>query len=160
MARNARKQPADPYLDPMHSLGYLTRVNFREFSKLLEQLTLPHGVSAGQWRLLRVLWEEDNITQRELSDRAGTKEASTVQAVRSLANAGLAKRRRCSEDRRKVYISLTAKARRLRATLMPAVVEVNEVALDGIDPREAAITRRVLSQTYANLCRRTGMTNG
>ncbi len=149
----------DPYLDPMHSLGYLTRVNFREFSKLLEQLTLPHGVSAGQWRLLRVLWEKDNITQRELSDRAGLKEASTVQAVRSLVNAGLARRKRSTEDKRKFFVTLTPKARRLRAKLMPAVVEVNDVALAGIDPEEAAIVRKVLSQTYANLCERTGMSN-
>ncbi len=147
----------DPYLDPMHSMGYLTRVNFREYSKLLEQLTLPHGVSAGQWRLLRVLWETDNITQRELSDLAGLREASTVQTVRSLVNAGLAKRTRSAVDKRKLYVTLTPKARRLRAKLMPAVVEVNEIALAGIDPEEVAIARKVLSQAYANLCKQTGM---
>ncbi len=158
MSRQARKplskhQPADldPYLDPMHSLGYLTRVNFRDFSKALEKLTLPHGVSSGQWRLLRVLWEDDNITQRELSERTGNKEATTVHAVRSLVAAGLATRTRCKIDKRKQYIRLTPRARRLKAKLMPMVVQVNELAIAGIDAREVAITRKVLAQTYENL---------
>ena len=59
------------YLDPLHSVGYLTRINFCAFSKALENLTEPHGVTAGQWRILRVLWEEDGITQREISNRVG-----------------------------------------------------------------------------------------
>lgn len=135
----------------MHSLGYLARVNFRLFSKALEGLTLPHGVSAGQWRLLRVLWEQDNITQRELSEQTATKEATTVHAVRSLITAGFAVRTPSTQDKRKVYITLTPHARRLRAKLMPMVVEVNERALAGIDPAEIAIARKVLLLTQANL---------
>jgi hypothetical protein len=30
------------YLDPLHSVGYLSRINFRAFSKALENLTEPH----------------------------------------------------------------------------------------------------------------------
>ena len=142
---------SNPYLDSMHSIGYLSRLNFRMFSRALEPLTLAHGVSAGQWRLLRVLWEEDNITQKELSRRVGTKEATTVLAVRSLVSAGLARRRRCKEDRRRLYICLTPRARKLQATLMPLVVKVNELALEGLDPGEVAIARKVMAQTYENL---------
>lgn len=139
------------YLDPMQSLGYLARINFRAFARLLEQATQPHGVSSGQWRLLRVLWERDHITQRELSERLGTNEATNVIAVRSLVNAGLARRNRCTEDKRKVFITLTPRARRLRARLMPVVAELNEAAIAGIDPEDVIIARRVLAQTYANL---------
>ncbi len=156
MGQEAKRNSTDPYLDPLHSIGYLTRINFRLFSKALEQLTAPYGVSAGQWRLLRVLWEEDHITQVELSHRTGTKEATTVHAVRSLVDAGLALRTRCTEDKRKYYITLTAKARKLRAKLMPLVVQVNELAVEGIDPQEVVIARKVLAQTYANLSRELG----
>ena len=141
----------EAFLDPMHSLGYLARINFRMFSRLLEQRTLKYGISGGQWRLLRVLWEHDNITQRELSERLGTREATNVVAVRSLVKAGLAKRTRCSDDKRRVFISLTPKARRLRARLMPIVAELNQAAVAGIDPTQVAIARSVLAQTYANL---------
>ncbi|MCH1550126.1 MAG: MarR family transcriptional regulator [Pseudomonadales bacterium] len=151
MSKQSRQTKPNPYLEPMHSIGYLARVNFRLFSKALEDMTLKHGVSAGQWRLLRVLWEKENITQRELSELTATKEGTTVQAVRSLISAGLAVRTPCLEDKRKVYISLTPKARQLKAKLMPMVVAVNEQALAGIDPADVAIARRVLSLTHTNL---------
>ena len=152
MTQSAKRNTQSAYLEPMHSMGYLTRVNFRMLSKALEQMTLPYGVSAGQWRLLRVLWEEDNITQRELSRRTGFTEPTTVHAVRSLLNAGLAVRERSEQDKRKVFVQLTPRARKLRKKLLPMIVRVNEVALEGIDPDEVAITRKVLAQTYANMC--------
>ncbi|MEZ5557013.1 MAG: MarR family transcriptional regulator [Pseudomonadales bacterium] len=145
--RNAQ----EPYLDPLHSVGYLTRINFRAFSRALEKLTSQHGVSAGQWRFLRVLWEEDGITQRELADRTGTTEATTVRAVQGLLDAGFISRRRLSNDRRKMRIRLTARGRRLRTELLPLVIAVNERALKGISRRDVDIARRVLTQTYANL---------
>lgn len=142
---------ADKYLDPMQSLGYLCRINFRVFSRILEGYTLPHGVSAGQWRFLRVLWEQDGISQRELSDRVGTREPTTVRAVRSMIKAGLIQRRRCGRDKRKYFIDLTPRGRELQAELMHMVVTVNERALQGISDEEIATTRRVLSRTYHNL---------
>ena len=96
--------------------------------------------------------EKDNITQRELSNEAGTTEASTMQTLRGLVEAGLATRTRCTKDKRKIYIALTPRARRLRARLLPMVVDVNEIAAAGIDPAELEITRRVLARTYENLC--------
>ena len=61
----------DKFADPMQSIGYLCRINFRMFARELEKRIAKHGVSSGQWRSLRVLWDEDGITQRELSDRVG-----------------------------------------------------------------------------------------
>ncbi len=141
----------EPYLDPLNSLGYLTRINFRAFSRALEKLTLTHGVSAGQWRFLRVLWDEDGITQRELAERTGTTEATTVRSVNGLLKSGLILRRREKDDRRKMKITLSARGRRLRNELLPMVIEVNERALKGISKKDVETTRRVLLRTYANL---------
>src|SRR5215468_5504772 len=72
------------YADPTNSIGYLTRIAFRAFSRALEVRTAPHGVSSGQWRFLRVLWQEEGMTQRELSQRVGMREPTTVIALKSL----------------------------------------------------------------------------
>lgn len=149
-SRNER-DPAEPYLDPMHSIGYLTRINFRAFSRALEKLTIEHGVSAGQWRFLRVLWDQDGITQRELADRTGTTEATTVRSVNGLLKSGFITRKRVSDDRRKMKITLTARGRRLRNELLPLVISVNERALKGVSKRDVDITRRVLMRTFENL---------
>ena len=152
MTKGTSKERAQrAYLDPMHSIGYLSRINFRAFTRTLERSTLKHGVTAGQWRFLRVLWEEDNITQRELSDRAGTTEATTVRAVNALVKSGFATRNPCADDRRKTHIMLTATARRLREKLIPMVMEVNGRAMKGLSKQDIETTRRVLAQTHANL---------
>jgi len=142
---------ADRFVDPMQSIGYLCRINFRMFARGLEKRIAKYGVSSGQWRSLRVLWEEDDITQRDLSDRVGATEATTVLMVRSLERDGLVIRRKDPNDRRKVRIILTPKARKLRAKLMPYVGEVNDIAVRGISSADQESVRRVLAAIYLNL---------
>ena len=75
MRRNRTiRKPADYYRSPENSIGYLTRLVFRNFSRVLEKYTLQHEISAGQWRFLRQLWIADGITQRELSERVGMRD--------------------------------------------------------------------------------------
>lgn len=141
----------DRFADPMQSIGYLCRINFRMFARELERRIARHGVSSGQWRSLRVLWDEDGITQRELSERVGATEATTVPMIRSLVRDGFVVRQQDPDDRRKVRIRLTPKARRLQARLMPYVGEVNEIAVRGISEEDQVVVRRVLAQIYRNL---------
>lgn len=135
----------------MQSLGYLCRVNFRMFARELEKRIARHGVSSGQWRSLRVLWDEDGITQRELSDRVGATEATTVLMIRGLVRDGFVVRHSDPDDGRKMRITLTPKARKLEATLMPYVAEVNEIAVRGIRATEQKQLKRLLAVMYANL---------
>jgi DNA-binding MarR family transcriptional regulator len=139
------------YADPTNSIGYLTRIAFRSFSRALELRTSPHGVSSGQWRFLRVLWREDGLTQRELSRRVGMREPTTVIALKSLERSGFVTRQKSEEDRRKVHVFLTDTARALQPVLLPAVAEVNDVALAGLTKAEIDILRKALTQVGRNL---------
>jgi DNA-binding MarR family transcriptional regulator len=137
--------------DPANSIGYLTRIAFRSFSRALERRTLRFGVSGGQWRFLRQLWVEDGITQRELSRRVGMREPTTVSAINSLARSGFVERTPSQSDRRKVHIHLTERARELKSVLLPLVAEVNALATRGVEPTELETFRKVLGQINANL---------
>jgi MarR family transcriptional regulator for hemolysin len=139
------------YADPTNSIGYLTRIAFRAFSRALEVRTAPHGVSSGQWRFLRVLWREDGLTQRELSRRVGMREPTTVIALKSLERSGFVVRRKSVEDRRKAHVFLTPEAKALLPVLLPAVAEVNAIALAGLSPSEIAVLRKALTQVGRNL---------
>lgn len=139
------------YADPGNSIGYLTRIAFRAFSRALEVRTAPHGVSSGQWRFLRVLWREDGLTQRELSRRVGMREPTTVIALKSLERSGFITRVKSAEDRRKVHVYLTPSAKALQPVLLPAVAEVNRVALDGLTEAEVKVLRKALIQVGRNL---------
>lgn len=139
------------YADPTNSIGYLTRIAFRAFSRALEVRTAPHGVSSGQWRFLRVLWREDGLTQRELSARVGMREPTTVIALKSLERSGFVTREKSVQDRRKAHVYLTPEARALEAVLLPAVSEVNAIALAGLTEAEIKVLRKALTVVGRNL---------
>jgi DNA-binding MarR family transcriptional regulator len=145
------KLKKDVYLDPSQSMGYLSRMSFRAFARELEKKILKHGVTGGQWRFLRVLWENDGISQRELSELVGTSEPTAVRSIRSLEKSKFVVRKRDAKDARKIQIKLTAKSRRLRSTLMPYVIEVNKQAVKGISSKDLATTKLVLAKMAVNL---------
>ena len=111
-----RRPTAD--FPPRLSSGYLVRDAHRAFQRLLERRIAPYGVTRGQWYFLRVLWNADGLSQRELSARVGMMEPTTVIALRSMERSGLIRRVRSNDDRRKVRVTLTAKAKRLRHELL------------------------------------------
>ena len=151
MASRKRDASRRKFEDPTNSVGYLLRIAFRSFSRALERRTLPFGISGGQWRFLRVLWVEDGLTQIELSRRVGMREPTTVAAVNGMERANLVLRRKSKTDRRKVYIHLTTRAKRLRTKLMPFVAEVNTLGLQGLSAARKEGLRRELIQIISNL---------
>ncbi len=146
----------DPFAHPSSSLGYLTRIAFRRFSRALEKRTLEQGVSSGQWRFLRVLWQEEGLTQRELSLRVGMREPTTVVALRGLEKSGFVERRPSTDDRRKVHVYLTPHARSLRGALAPAIADVNAVATAGMTDAEVRTLKRLLTLVGENLLKAGG----
>ena len=141
---------------PGQSLGYLIRDCYRIFARRLEALISPHGVKMGQWYFLRELWERNGLTQRELSNRVGMMEPTTVVAIRGMVKGGLVRRVRDAEDRRKVRIFLTAKGADLKAQLLPCAREVNEIATQDLSADEVRQFRNLLNRIKANLTRPEG----
>jgi DNA-binding MarR family transcriptional regulator len=112
-----------------------------------------HGVSFGHWTFLRILWESDGLTQRELSEQAGVMEPTTFSAVKAMERLGYVVRRRQSGDRKRIYVFLTAKGRGLRRTLVPLAEEVNRIAVRRVRAGEIARTRKLLFSIIENLAR-------
>src|SRR5688572_7029553 len=147
------REDDDADLPHGESEGYLVRDAHRAFQHLLEKRIAPYAVTRGQWYFLRVLWTEDGLSQRELSTRVGMMEPTTVIALRSMEKAGLVRRVRSKDDRRKTHVWLTAKAKRMRARLLSIARGINDDADTGIDPKDIAVFRRVIAQMTANLDR-------
>jgi DNA-binding MarR family transcriptional regulator len=102
---------------------------------------------------LRILWENDAITQRELSARAGVMEPTTFSALQTMQRLGYITRRQVAGNKKKIFICLTPKGRLLRNQLVPLAEEVNDIALRGISAEDVAITRRTLLAIVENLAR-------
>jgi DNA-binding MarR family transcriptional regulator len=112
-----------------------------------------HAVSFGHWTFLRILWESDGLTQRELSEQAGVMEPTTFSALKAMERLGYVVRRRRDGDRKKVYVFLTPKGRRLRDKLVPLAEEVNRIAVRSVPVTDIAAARIVLLAIIENLAR-------
>jgi MarR family transcriptional regulator, organic hydroperoxide resistance regulator len=138
---------------PAQSSGYLVRDAHRAFQRLLEKRIAPFGVTRGQWYFLRVLWNEDGLSQRELSARVGMMEPTTVIALRSMEKSGLIRRVRSTDDKRKTHVWLTPKAKRMREKLLQVARTITDEAEAGLGRDDLAVLQRILPRLTANLDR-------
>ncbi len=137
--------------DTDNSIGYLLRDSAR---RILSDLTLrlePHGITLPQYFVLRELWQEEGLTQREVANRVGVLEPTMVATLDALERLGMIARVRSTTDRRKTHVQLTPAGRTLRDTLHGYAADVLERALSEISDDEIAWLRRLLQRIKANL---------
>lgn len=138
---------------PHDRLAHLVKDATRALVRALQMRLTEHAVSFGHWTFLRILWETDGITQRELSEEAGVMEPTTFSALKAMEKLGYVTRRQMPDNRKNVYIFLTAKGQSLKGKLVPLAEEVNRVAVRGVRPADLAATRRALLAVIENLAR-------
>jgi MarR family transcriptional regulator, organic hydroperoxide resistance regulator len=124
--------------------AHLVKLAARSLARALQMRLTEHAVSYGHWTFLRILWEEEGLTQRELSARAGVMEPTTFAALKAMAQRGYVTRRRNPQSRKEMQVFLTPQGRALQAKLVPLAEEVNDVALQGVGTTDIAGTRRTL----------------
>jgi len=136
---------------PHDRLAHLIKDATRALVRALQMRLASHAVSFGHWTFLRILWEQDGLTQRELSAQAGVMEPTTFAAMKAMEKLGYIERRQRPGNRKNMYVYLTESGRALRDKLVPLAVEVNNIAVEGLTPEEIATTRRVLLTIISNL---------
>jgi DNA-binding MarR family transcriptional regulator len=134
-------------------LANLIKGAWRVLVRSLQPRIAEHSVSFGHWTFLRILWEQDGLTQRELSDEAGFTEPTTFSAIQAMEKLGYITRRQMPENRKNVYVYLTPKGRALKEKLVPLAEEVNKIAIRGVRAEDVAATRRTLIAIIENLAR-------
>ena len=93
------------------------------------------GLTEQQWRVLRVLWQHEQIAFRELSDLTLIPAPSLVGIVDRLTTSELVGRRRSESDRRNVFVHATDKGMALESKVRPRVDEAYEELRASIDDR-------------------------
>lgn len=146
-----RPKAADFEFKPEDSVGYMLRDTYRAFARELGSRLAQEKVTMGMWFFLRALWEEEGLTQRELSRRIGMMEPTTVSALAAMERRGLVTRDNDPNDRRRRIVRLTRKGRGLKAKLLPAAYETNLLALEGVSDAEIKQLKKALSKMKQNL---------
>ena len=73
---------------PDDRLAHLAKDATRALVRALQMRLAQHGVSFGHWSFLRILWESEGLTQRELSELAGVMEPTTFAALKAMERMG------------------------------------------------------------------------
>jgi DNA-binding MarR family transcriptional regulator len=138
---------------PNDRLAHLIKDATRALVRSLQLRLAEHSVSFGHWTFLRILWEGDGITQRQLSDEAGVMEPTTFAALKAMEKLGYIERRQLPNNKKNVYVFLTEQGHALKSKLVPLAEEVNALSVGGIASSEIAVTRKVLLAMIENLAK-------
>lgn len=132
-------------------IARLVRLAARAFNRSLQMRLNTEGVTFGQWIFLRILWTNDGLSQRELSEKAHLTEPTAHTALLRMEELGFINRRNVGNNKRRQHAFLTNRGWALRDKLEPMAVETNELALDGLEEDEVRILRHALSTMIRNL---------
>lgn len=136
---------------PNDRLAHLVKDAARSMVRALQMRLAEHAVSFGHWTFLRILWETDGLTQRELSEQAGVMAPTTFAAVTAMEKLGLVERQQRPENKKNTHVYLTAEGRALKDKLVPFAEEVNDISVTGLSEREIKVARKVLLTIIENL---------
>jgi len=135
------------------SLDFLIRDTRRVLLKSIEARLAHDGVPLGAWFPLRILYEEDGITQRELSRKLGYLDAAAGSIVEVMEKLKLVRRQRNETDRRKINVFLTPLGKRMGKKTIEHMYAINERIALGFSKRDEKTLRTLLRRAHDNLTR-------
>jgi DNA-binding MarR family transcriptional regulator len=116
------------------------------------QLFKTYGVTAAQYNALRILrGHETRVATRRIADEMVTREPDITRLIDRLEQAGLAKRERCREDRRVVWVTITAKGLELLHKLEQPVMTLHQQQLGHMGSRKLQTLSKLLTEARRNV---------
>jgi DNA-binding MarR family transcriptional regulator len=85
------------------------------FNRIYKPLLDPLGLTYPQYLVMLILWDEDQVTVKELGHRLHLDSGTLTPLLKRLEANGLLTRSRSAEDERRVLIALTDQGRALNA---------------------------------------------
>lgn len=134
----------------MNTSTLLKRAN-RLLIKKANELLKPHGIAHAYTYFLMELYQKDGMTQSEMHKKIGIEQPTAVRTLDRMERDGFITREQSPTDRRAVLIKLTAKGKQFEAIIASCAVELNELALEGLNHGEKRALNQLLQQMNANL---------
>lgn len=127
-----------------NSVGFLLAKAYQRACAIYKEQFETYDLTPQQFGLLRFLWEEDGITQVELSNRSQIDRTTIGGLIDRLEQSGLLQRRPHPEDRRAYRISLTTEGKSLEVELTPLTEELHRKILAPLTPEEIETLTAIL----------------
>ena len=130
-------------------IGRIKQVNTRLLNKFLAQKNIT-AFNGEQGRILHVLWENDRISNRELSKKSGLAMSSLTTMLERMEEKNLLIRKFCPTDKRKSLIFLTNYAKSLKSEYDEISDKMNEISFEGISDEERLAFEATLEKVLYN----------
>ncbi|MEY8338234.1 MarR family transcriptional regulator [Lachnospiraceae bacterium 62-35] len=133
-----------------HIVSQIKRLSDRIFERILSEKNID-AFNGAQGRILYVLWQEENISFRELADKSGLATTTLTSMIDRMEAADLVCRLPDKNDRRKILIALTDKARKLQQDYIAVSAQMTEIFYAGFTEKEIGQCEGMLDRIYENL---------
>lgn len=140
-----------PTRPPEPSLLYAVKQVELVVRARLDEVLRPYGVTVLQYTALTVLERRDGLTAAELARNAFVTTQSMADLVGALERQQLIERRRDTDDRRRVLISLSPSGRDLLAACADDVAALEQRMVADLSTPEVAAFRAALNACRAAL---------
>jgi MarR family transcriptional regulator, organic hydroperoxide resistance regulator len=114
----------------------------------LARVVASHGITLQQYNVLRILRGAggEPMSALDIAERLIEETPGISRLLDRLVAKKLIQRERCSEDRRRLECSITAKGLELLARLDEPVLAADSAAMDGLTAREVATLSDILTR--------------
>ena len=134
-----------------HTYGLLiARVALIHRTRISEYLS-QYNLYVGQEMLLKCLWNQDGLSQKEIADLMGIQAATATRMVMRMERSGLVERKTDPEDQRVSQVYLTDLGRSLQSAVEEGWMAIEQQILEGFSLEERLLLRRYLEQLHKNL---------
>jgi len=130
-------------------ISRIKQVNTRLLNKFLAQKNIM-AFNGEQGRILHVLWENDGISNRELSKKSGLAMSSLTTMLERMEEKKLLERRVDENDKRKILIFLTDYAKSLKSEYDEISDKMTEISFEGISDEERLAFETTLEKVLYN----------
>jgi MarR family transcriptional regulator, transcriptional regulator for hemolysin len=134
------------------SIGYIINHTAKAFVRALDsQLRAKVGVTAGQWKVLVMLVDQNGLTQKEIAERLALDGATLIPIIDKMEKDNLVVRKVDPADRRNNRIYRTEMADLKWHKMMECALNIMEISLKGISDENVEIMKNVLENICQNL---------
>ena len=130
-------------------ISRIKQVNTRLLNKFLAQKNIT-AFNGEQGRILYVLWENDRISNRELSKKSGLAMSSLTTMLERMEEKNLLIRKFFPTDKRKSLIFLTDYAKSLKSEYDEISDKMTEISFKGISDEERLAFEATLEKVLYN----------
>ncbi len=131
-------------------VSQIKRLSDRIFERILAEKNID-AFNGAQGRILYVLWQEDNISLREIADKTGLAPTTLTSMIDRMEAGGLVCRVPDERDRRKTLLALTDMSRNLQRDYSEVSSRMSQIFYSGFTNEEISICEGMLERIYDNL---------